>query len=184
MNKIRYIICVLFFTTYCFSQEVKSEESKDEIQEAYMKSNKKMIDVATPMIDFFLKYQDSTKNPSQSDFSELMSAYGVKNDKKQALSEEQAFSFIDGYIKASEGPKKKKEKEEIDETESEEFPRQSEEEELLEKDEDELPGKIKSILTGMSYEDFKELFKIAKPNASEAETRSEYKKIQNSAKGL
>ena len=184
MNKIRYIICVLFFTTYCFSQEVKSEESKDEIQEAYMKSNKKMIDVATPMIDFFLKYQDSTKNPSQSDFSELMSAYGVKNDKKQALSEEQAFSFIDGYIKASEGPKKKKEKEEIDETESEEFPRQSEEEKLKEKAEKELPGQIKSIIGGISYEDFKQMMQTVKPNATDADIKQEFEKFKKEGQKL
>lgn len=183
MNKIRYIICVLFFTTYCFSQEVKSEESKDEIQEAYMKSNKKMIDEATPMIDFLLKYQDTSTTATQGDFNKLMSVYGVK-ETNEGLTKEQGFEILDSYIKASEGRTIKKEKEEIDETEGEEFPKQSEEEELLEKAEDELPGKIKSILTGMSYEDFKELFKIAKPNASEAETRSEYKKIQNSAKGL
>lgn len=178
MNKIRYIICVLFFTTYCFSQEVKSEKSKDEIQEAYMKSNKKMIDEAAPMIDFFLKYQDSTKNPSQSDFSKLMSAYGVKNDKKQALSEEQAFSIIDGYIKASEGPKKKKEKEEIDETESG-WGSKTEEEKLKEKAEEELPGQMNAAIAGISYEEFKELMLMANPNATETQIKKEYQKLMN-----
>ena len=179
MNKLWTIVGMLFFTIGCFSQE----ENKDPMLDAYMKSNKKMIDEATPMIDFLLKYQDTSTAATQGDFNKLMSVYGVK-ESKDGMTKEQGFEILDWYIKASEGPKTKKEKEEIDETEGEAFPKQTEEEELLEEAESEMTDQVKSYLNNMSYEDFKELFKIAKPNASEAETRREYEKMKNSAKRL
>lgn len=179
MNKIILTFSILFVTTICFSQK---EKSNDPMIDAYMKNNKKMIDEVTPMIEYFLKYQDSSQTVTQGDFNKLMTVYGVK-ETKDGLTKEQGFEVLDWYVKASEGPKTKKEKEEIDETESEHFPK-TEEEKLKEKAEEELPGQIKSILTGMSYEDFKELMKIAKPEASEAEIRSEYVKMQNKAKEL
>lgn len=181
MNKINITIVILLITAFSYSQ--KKKDTIDEIQAAYMKSNKKMIDEATPMIDYFLKYQDTSTTVTQGDFNKLMTIYNVK-ESKGGLTKEQAFSALDIYTKDKIGGKENSEDETIDEAEGEEFPKQSEEEELLEKAKDELPGQIKSILTGMSYDDFKELFKITKPNASEAEIRSEYKKMQNSAKGL
>ncbi len=179
MNKMIYTLSIVFFTTGCFSQE----ETKDPMLDAYMNSNKKMIDEATPMIDFLLKYQDTSTTATQGDFNKLMSVYGVK-ESKDGMTKEQGFQIVDWYIKASEGPKTKNEKEEIDETKGEQFPKQTEEEELLEKAEDEMTDQVKSYLNNMSYEDFKELFKMAKPNASEAEIRREYDKMKNGAKKL
>jgi hypothetical protein len=134
-------------------------------------------------MDFLLKYQDTSQTVSQGDFNKLMSVYGAK-ESKNGMTKEQGFEIVDWYIKASDGPKTKKEKEEIDETEGEEFPKQTEEKELLENAEGQMTNQVKSYLNNMSYEDFKELFKIAKPNASEAETRREFEKMKNSAKKL
>lgn len=182
MNKIIITLCLSLVSIICFSQKGQI----DSIQEAYMKNNKKMIDEASPMIEYFLKYQDTSKKVTQSDFNELMSIYGgsAKESNSGGLTKEQAFSFLDWYTKASMGKKEKQEKETIDETEGEEFPKQTEQEKLIEKAESELPDQIKSYLTTMSYEDFKELMKIAKPEATESEIRNEYLKMQNSAKKL
>lgn len=179
MNKIIITFNILLVSTICFSQN----EQTDSIQEAYMKSNKKAIEKASPMIDFFLKYQDSSKTPSQADFSKLISVYKVEKDNNQALSEEQAFSIIDDYIKASEGGKEKPEKETIDETESGNFPK-TEEEKLKEKAEEELPGQIKSIITGISYDEFKKMMQMVNPNATDTEIKTEYEKFKNSSKKI
>ena len=178
MTRIIYTICVLFFTIYSFSQEIKNEKNKDEIQENYMKSNKKVIDEASPMIEFFMKYQDSTKNPTQGDFSKLMSTYGVEKS-ENGMSQEDAFSLIDGYIKASEGEKKPKEKEEIDETqvESNSKDTKTEEEKIKEEAEDQLPGQMNAIIGGISYEEFKEMMLMNNPNATESQIRKEYQKL-------
>ncbi|MFD1292830.1 hypothetical protein ACFQ5N_03185 [Lutibacter holmesii] len=180
MNKIIYTIVVLLFTTLGFSQKDKTNENIDEIQENYMKSNKKMIDEASPMIEFFMKYQDSTENPTQGDFNKLMSVYGVKKPTK-GMTEEDAFSLINGYITASEGEKKQKEDEEIDETQSinDSQDEKTEEEKLKEEAEEQLPGQMNAVIGGISYEDFKKLMLTANPNATESQIRKEYQKLLN-----
>lgn len=178
MNKIIITLSFILISTVCFSQK----EQTDSIQEAYMKSNKKVIDEATPMIDFFLKYQDSTETPTQGDFNKLISIYGGK-ETENGMTKEEGFAIVDGYIKASEGKKEKQEKETIDETESG-WSSKTEEEEIKEKAEDELPGQIKSIIGGMSYEDFKELMQMVKPNATEAQIKKEYQKMQKAGQKL
>lgn len=179
MNKKLIILSVLLVSTLCFSQN----NEIDSIQEAYLKNNKKVVEKATPMIDYFLKYQDSSKTVTQGDFNKLMTVYGAK-ETKYGMTKEEGFEIVDWYIKASEGPKKKKEKEEIDEAEGEEFSQQTEEEKLKEKAQDELPDQIKSIIGGMSYKDFKELMLMANPNATDAQIKKEYQKMQNQAKKL
>lgn len=179
MTKIIITLCIGLVSVICFAQK----EQTDSIQEAYMRNNKKMIDEASPMINFLLKYQDTSETATQGDFNKLMSIYGAK-ETKDGMTKEEGFEIVDWYIKASEGPKTKKEKEEIDETKGEEFPKQTEEEKLKEKAEDELPGQVKSIIGGMSYEDFRELMLIAQPNATETQMKREYQKMQNKAKNL
>lgn len=180
MNKIIITLSILLVTSISFSQ--KKKDTIDEVQKAYMKSNKKAIDKASPMINFFLKYQDSSKTATQGDFNKLLSIYGGKG-KKEALSEQQAFSIVDAYIKASEAKKKKPEKETIDETESG-YDTKSEEEKLKEKAEAKLPGQIKSIIGNMSFDEFKKLMQMAKPNATESEIRKEYEKFKKASQKL
>lgn len=179
MNKAIIILVLLLVTSISYSQK----DVVNAVQKAYMKSNKKAIDKASPMINFFLKYQDSSRTATQGDFNKLLSIYGGKNGKKEALSEKQAFSIVDAYIKASEGKKKKPEKETIDETESGDTFK-TEEEKLKEKAEDELQSQMKSIIGNMSFDEFKKLMQMAKPNATEAEIRKEYEKFKKSSQKL
>lgn len=182
MNKIIVILSILFVSTVCFSQK---KETDDVIQEAYMKSNKETIYMASLGIDYFSKYQDTSKTVTQSDFDKLMSAYvgNVQGSSDGGLTKEQAFSTLDWYIKASEGKKEKHEEETIDETEGGDFPK-TEEEKLKEKAENELPRQIKSIIGGMSYQEFKELMLMGNPNATQSQIKKEYQKMQNSIKNF
>lgn len=180
MNKAIIILGLLLVTSISYSQ--KKKDTVDQVQKAYMKSNKKAIDEASPMINFFLKYQDSSKTPTQGDFGKLISIYGAK-ETKNGMTEEEGFAIVDGYIKASEGKKKKPEIETIDETESG-FNPKTEEEILKEKAEKELPGQIKSVVNGISYNDFKEMMQTIKPNATEAEIKKEYSTFKKSGEKL
>ena len=178
MNKTIIILVLLLVSSISYSQK----DTVDTVQKAYMKSNKKVIKKASPMINFFLKYQDSSKAVTQGDFNKLLSIYGGSG-KKEALSEQQAFSIVDSYIKASEGKKEKPEKETIDETKSGDTFK-TEEEKLKEKAEEELPGQMKLIIGNMSYDEFKKLMQMAKPNATEGEIRKEYEKFKKSNQKL
>lgn len=176
MNKVIIILGLALLTSVSYSQ--KKKDTVDQVQKAYMKNNKKAIDKASPMINFFLKYQDSSKTPTQGDFGKLISIYGAK-ETKNGMTQEQGFKIVDGYIKASEGKKEKPEKETIDETESG-YDTKTEEE----KAEKELPGQIKSVINEISYNDFKEMMQTIKPNATEAEIKKEYNKLQKATTKL
>lgn len=179
MNKINITLCILFVSTVCFSQK---KDTVDVVQEAYIKSNKKVIETAAPLMDFLFKYQDTTKTVTQGDFNKLISTYGGKETKNGMIKEE-GFEIVDWYIKASDGKKATPEKETIDETKSG-LDTKTEEEKLKEKAVDELPGQIKSIIGGISYEEFKKMMQLVKPNATEADIKKEYAKIQKAGQKL
>jgi len=189
-------ICLMIISNILFAQEEQKKESKQKgdvsIEEAYMKANKKTIDTAKPMIDFFLKYdkKDSTKAPSQADFDLLIKQMGlseeVKND-GSGLTKEDAFQFIDAYIKADKNssktnyntkntPDKDLLNIEIKKAEAQ-FEAAKPEIESVMKEAQKEAEQMKHQMPGISYHDFRKKAKTKKPELSEAEIKKAYEEL-------
>jgi len=173
MNKAIIILSFLLMANLCFSQS----QPTDPILESYLKTNKEMIDKAAPLMEFFFKYEDSLNSPTQVDFDKLLTIYGEGGNaaSTEGLTKEQAFQFVDFYIKASQAkaPIQK------DTTIKEE---KSEMNILIEKTSNELPGMIQSVISDISFDEFKALMQMTNPNASEIEMKKEYLKMQKANK--
>ena len=185
---------VFFFLSISFiiaqeSAETNKKEKFDAMMETYMKTNKKSIDTAKPLIDFFLKYEakDSSNAPNQYDFDLLLKEMGVleeiEND-KSGLTKEDAFQFINAYIKADKA------------IGNDTLPHSnSSEESMLNKEikkaeeqfQDAMPGIEKMMKAAeqeakkmnlqpdvISYDEFKKRAKLKKSNASEKEIKEAY----------
>jgi len=182
----------MIISNVLFAQEqkkVNKQKTDTSIEAAYIKANKKTIDAAKPMIDFFLKYdkKDSTKAPSQADLDLLIKQMGlseqVKNDGSR-LTKEDAFQLIDAYIKADKNSPKTKDKtkntsdselfnKEIKKAEAQ-FEELKPEIESVMKEAQKKAEQMKHQMPGISYQDFRKKAKTKKPELSEAEIKKAY----------
>jgi len=189
------LVCLMTISNVLFAQEQKKESKQKgdmSIEEAYMKANKKTIDAAKPMIDFFLKYdeKDKSKAPNQADFDLLIKQMGlseeVKND-GSGLTKEDAFQLIDAYIKADKNSPKTKDKtkntsdselfnKEIKKAEAQ-FEELKPEIESVMKEAQKEAEQMKHQMPGISYQDFRKKAKTKKPELSEAEIKKAYEEL-------
>jgi len=185
---------VFFFLSISFiiaqeSAETNKKEKFDAMMETYMKTNKKSIDTAKPLIDFFLKYEakGSSNAPNQYDFDLLLKEMGVleeiEND-KSGLTKEDAFQFINAYIKADKAigndtlPHSNSSEEsmlnkEIKKAE-EQFQDAMPEIEKMMKAAEQEAKKMNLQPDVISYDEFKKRAKLKKSNASEKEIKEAY----------
>ena len=185
---------VFFFLSISFinaqeNAEINKKEKFDAMMETYMKTNKKSIDTAKPLIDFFLKYEakDSSNAPNQYDFDLLLKEMGVleeiEND-KSGLTKEDAFQFINAYIKADKAigndtlPHSNSSEEsmlnkEIKKAE-EQFQDAMPEIEKMMKAAEQEAKKMNLQPDVISYDEFKKRAKLKKSNASEKEIKEAY----------
>ncbi|WP_096428530.1 hypothetical protein [Labilibaculum antarcticum] len=192
MKQVLVIMICLFTSSILSAQIEEKKDEGDKIQEAYLKANKKSIDTAKPMIDFFLKYdeKDSLKDPNQVDFDQMLNEMGVmdevKND-KSGLTKEDAFQFINAYINADnaigqEGgkPNKPEQESQLDKElkkAEKQFDEAKPELERMLKEAEKEFGKLHNESNFMSYEDFRKQAKAKKPDASESEIQDAYNEI-------
>lgn len=189
------LLFLMIISNILFAQEKKKVTKQNEntsIEAAYMKANKKAIDAATPMIEFFLKYdkKDKAKAPNQADFDLLIKQMGlseeVKND-GSGLTKEDAFQLIEAYIKAtkksSDADYKTKNttnndllNKEIKKAEAQ-FEKLKPEIEKLMKEAQKEAEKIKYKEPVISYQDFRQKAKTKKPELSETEIKKAYKEL-------
>ncbi len=192
------IITLLFLmlsSNMLFAQEKKKVTKSNgdkSIEAAYMKANKKTIDAATPMIEFFLKYdeKDKTKAPKQADFDLLIKQMGlseeVKND-GSGLTKENAFQFIDAYIKADKNlsnadyktksiPDNDLFSKEIKKAEAQ-FEELKPEIERIMKEAQKEAEQLKFNQPIISYSDFRKTANTKKPELSEAEIKKAYEEL-------
>lgn len=197
MNKMQIItlLFLMIISNSLFAQEEKKVIKKNgdvSIEAAYMKANKKAIDAATPMIEFFLKYdeKEKAKAPNQADFNLLIKQMGlteeVKND-GSGLTKEGAFQLIDAYIKANKNTSKINYKtkttpdndlfnKEIKKAEAQ-FEELKPEIERVMKEAQKEAEKIKYKEPGISYQDFRNKAKTKKPELSESEIKKAYEEL-------
>lgn len=119
------ILAIILAVSLQAQKEISYEKAKKLatetnflLDDSSVKINKEIIEASAPMIDFFLKYDDSTKVTNQADFDKMLIKMGVmdeiEND-KSGLTKEDAFKFVNTYIMADQGDKI-----EIDEVKKEE----------------------------------------------------------------
>ena len=189
MKQVLVLMICLFTSSALFAQAEEKKDEGDKIQEAYLKANKKSIDTAKPMIDFFLKYdeKDSSKAPNQVDFDRMLNEMGVmdevKND-KSGLTKEDAFQVINAYINADKNIGKERPTQLNANTESElqkelkkadeRFENSMPEMERLMKEVEKEVEKIKMNRNLIPYGDFRKKAKQMKPELSEREIRAAY----------
>ncbi|PKQ65804.1 hypothetical protein BZG02_02015 [Labilibaculum filiforme] len=192
MKQVVVIIICLFTSSVLFAQTKEKTNEGDKIQEAYIKANKKSIDTAKPMIDFFLKYdeKDSLHAPNQVDFDQMLNEMGlmdeIKND-KSGLTKEDAFQFINAYINADDNIGKEKPAQPNSNTESELQKELKKAEELLEnampemekwmKEAEKEAEKMNLNPNIISYDDFRKRAKEKQPDLSESEIRDAYNEM-------
>ena len=189
------LVCLMIISNVLFAQEQKKaskQKAEVSIEAAYMKANKKTIDAAKPMIDFFLKYdeKDKTKAPNQADFDLLIKQMGlseeVKND-GSGLTKEDAFQLIDAYIKADKNTSNANYKtkntsdselfnKEIKKAEAQ-FEELKPEIESVMKEAQKEAEQMKHQVPGISYQDFRKKAKTKKPELSEAEIKKAYEEL-------
>lgn len=196
------IIILLLVTTISAQEDINFEKALQKVKETgfilddkSVELNKDVIDDSAPMINFFMKYQDGDKKINQDDFDQMLNQMGIMevilND-KSGLTKEDAFKFIDAYIKTDQGEKieinqQKKDQvinylneiengrqnaqavfdQVITEKKVNDFVRQAQEE----------MEKLQTVGFGISYDDFKKEVKKKKPNATDAEIQTAYKDL-------
>ncbi|MDE5421328.1 hypothetical protein L3073_03835 [Ancylomarina sp. DW003] len=189
------LLFLMIISNILFAQEKKKvtkQNGDTSIEAAYMKANKKTIDAAKPMIEFFLKYdeKDNSKTPKQADFDLLIKQMGlseeVKND-GSGLTKEDAFQLINAYIKAnkksSDADYKTKNttnndllNKEIKKAEAQ-FEELKPEIEKFMKEAQKEAKKNKYKEPVISYQDFRQKAKTKKPELSEIEIEKAYKEL-------
>lgn len=196
------IIILLLVTTISAQEDINFEKALQKVKETgfilddkSVELNKDVIDASAPMINFFMKYQDGDKKINQDDFDQMLNQMGIMevilND-KSGLTKEDAFKFVDAYIKTDQGEKieinqQKKDQvihylneiengrqnaqavfdQVITEKKVNDFVRQAQEE----------MEKLQTVGFGISYDDFKKEAKKKKPNATDAEIQTAYKDL-------
>lgn len=196
------IIILLLVTTISAQEDINFEKALQKVKETgfilddkSVELNKDVIDTSAPMINFFMKYQDGDKKINQDDFDQMLNQMGIMefilND-KSGLTKEDAFKFVDAYIKTDQGEKieinqQKKDQvihylneiengrqnaqavfdQVITEKKVNDFVRQAQEE----------MEKLQTVGFGISYDDFKKEAKKKKPNATDAEIQTAYKDL-------
>lgn len=196
------IIILLLVTTISAQEDINFEKALQKVKETgfilddkSVELNKDVIDDSAPMINFFMKYQDGDKKINQDDFDQMLNQMGIMevilND-KSGLTKEDAFKFVDAYIKTDQGEKieinqQKKDQvinylneiengrqnaqavfdQVITEKKVNDFVRQAQEE----------MEKLQTVGFGISYDDFKKEVKKKKPNATDAEIQTAYKDL-------
>ena len=198
MKQIKIITlgCLIIISNLLFAQDKKKKVTKQNgdtsIEAAYIKANKKTIDAAAPMIEFFLKYDEknSTKAPNQADFDLLIKQMGlseeVKND-GSGLTKEDAFQIIDAYIKADKNssktnyntkntPDKDLLNIEIKKAEAQ-FEAAKPEIERILMEAQKQADQMKYNEPIISYQDFRKKAKTKKPELSEAEIKKAYEEL-------
>ena len=147
------------------------------------------------MINLFLKYQDGDKKVNQGDFDQMLNQMGIMDDvqnDKSGLTKEDAFKFIDAYIKADQG-----ERIDIDQEKKDKVLEYLNQLEQGEKDTEQIfnqvvtddqvnefvkqaqaeIAKLQSAGFGISYKDFRKEAKKKKPNVTDAEIQKAYKEL-------
>lgn len=196
------IIILLLVTTISAQEDINFEKALQKVKETgfilddkSVELNKDVIDDSAPLINFFMKYQDGDKKINQDDFDQMLNQMGIMevilND-KSGLTKEDAFKFVDAYIKTDQGEKieinqQKKDQvinylneiengrqnaqavfdQVITEKKVNDFVRQAQEE----------MEKLQTVGFGISYDDFKKEVKKKKPNATDAEIQTAYKDL-------
>ena len=203
MKKLLLNLIVFFLlTTLSAQEEVSYEQALKKVQKTNFKLddksvelNKEVIDQAAPMINFLMKYQDSEGSVNQNDFDKMLNQMGimeeVQND-NSGLTKEDAFKFVNAYIKADQG-----ERIDIDQDKKEKVMNYLNQLEQGKKDaeqvfnqvvtEDQVNefvkqaqaeiAKFQSVGFGISYEEFKKEAKNKKPDATDAEIQKAYKEL-------
>lgn len=188
MKQVLVLLICLFVSASLFAQIKDKNAEEDKIQEADVKANKANIGVAKPLIDFLLKYdeKDKSKAPDQIDFDQLLNEMGimdqVEND-KSGLTKENAFQFINAYIKADkaigkeEQANKPKHESELDrevKKAEKQFEDLMPEIERIMKEAEKEAAKIKLNSNLIPYGDFRKRAKQMKPELSESEIKVAY----------
>jgi hypothetical protein len=189
------LILLLLFPYLLFAQEKKKvtkQNGEISIEEAYMKINKKSIDKAKPMIEFFLKYdeKDNSKTPKQADFDLLIKQMGLSEELKNdnsGLTKEDAFQFIDAYIKADKNTANTNYKtkstsdndlfnKEIKKVEAQ-FEELKPEIERIMKEAQKEAEQLKFNQPIISYSDFRKAAKTRNPELDEGEIKKAYEEL-------
>ena len=203
MKKLLLNLIVFFLlTTLSAQEEVSYEQALKKAQitnfkldDKSVEINKEAIEASAPMINFFLKYQEGDKKVNQGDFDKILNQMGMMDDiqnDNSGLTKEDAFKFVNAYIKADQG-----EKIDIDQGKKDkviEYLNQLEQgkkdteqifnqvvtedqvTEFVKKAQAEI-AKFQSAGFGISYEEFKKEAKKKKPTASDAEIQKAYKDL-------
>lgn len=115
--KKKFIWVLLIISNFALhsQEEISYEKAKKLVTETNflldeksVEINKEIIKASAPMIDLFLKYDDSTKITNQAGFDKILIKMGImdeiQND-KSGLTKEDAFKFVNTYIRADQGNK-------------------------------------------------------------------------------
>ncbi|MCD6545008.1 MAG: hypothetical protein J7K34_10930 [Flavobacteriaceae bacterium] len=202
----KYLLVVILALMLSFSMEAQEEVSYEQALKKVQKTNfklddksveinKEAIEASAPMINLFLKYQDGDKKVNQGDFDQMLNQMGIMDDvqnDKSGLTKEDAFKFIDAYIKADQG-----ERIDIDQEKKDKVLEYLNQLEQGEKDTEQIfnqvvtddqvnefvkqaqaeIAKLQSAGFGISYKDFRKEAKKKKPNVTDAEIQKAYKEL-------
>jgi predicted transcriptional regulator len=179
-------------STFFAQQDV--EDLKKMIDRS-AESQKELIDATSPMMKFLLKYDNGKSKPTQSDFDQMLNQMGimdeVQND-NSGLTKEDAFKFVDAYIRADQGEKidigqDKKDKVleylnqiEQGKKEAEQIFNQVITQDKVNQMINEATKELKAMQAagfGISYDDFKKEALKKKPEATDAEIQKAYKDL-------
>jgi len=196
------IIILLLVTTISAQEDINFEKALQKVKDTgfilddkSVELNKDVIDASAPMINFFMKYQDGDKKINQDDFDQMLNQMGIMevilND-KSGLTKEDAFKFVDAYIKTDQGEKieinQQKKDQVINYLNAIENGRQNTQAvfdqvitekkvNYFVKQAQEEMEKLQTVGFGISYDDFKKEAKKKKPNATDAEIQTAYKDL-------
>jgi predicted transcriptional regulator len=186
------VLFMLSMSTFFAQQDV--EDLKKMIDRS-AESQKELIDATSPMMKFLLKYDNGKSKPTQSDFDQMLNQMGimdeVQND-NSGLTKEDAFKFVDAYIRADQGEKidigqDKKDKVleylnqiEQGKKEAEQIFNQVITQDKVNQMINEATKELKAMQAagfGISYDDFKKEALKKKPEATDAEIQKAYKDL-------
>jgi len=175
----------------------QNEISKDEVNKMIDQSaqyQKELVKMSAPMVNFLLKYDKGS--PTQADFDEMLNQMGImdeiQND-NSGLTKEDAFKFINAYIKADQGEEVKIDQDKKDKVleylnqleqgkkDAEQIFNQVITEDKVNEFLKQAQAEVSKLQTSgfiMSYDDFKKEVKKKKPDATDAEIQKAYKELR------
>jgi len=114
MKKYLILICILFLTLTIQSQEngnilenIEEEVKENQLAEEAIKSNKDAFKASAALIDFYTKYDNEaiSGEVNQDDFDKMLKEmnWTTSEDTNGGLTKEDAFKFINTYIRSDQG---------------------------------------------------------------------------------